>query len=102
MNDVKMNRAVAKNARLIGINFTGADLRNADFSNSDLEGCIFTDANLSGAKFCNTNLNNAIFHAANLKKTDFTGATVTLDALANAKDLEKAILPYGTRYQKKK
>ena len=102
MNNVKMNRGVAKNAKLVGINFTGADLRNADFSDSDLEGCIFTNADLSGAKFCNTNLNNAIFHAATLKKTNFTGSNVTLDALANARELEKAILPYGTRYQKKK
>ncbi|MHC5863090.1 pentapeptide repeat-containing protein, partial [Nostoc sp.] len=55
------------NRDLRGLNFSGFNLVNANFSGSDIYQCSFRKANMTGALFVKTRIEN----------TDLTGITLT-------------------------
>ena len=71
----------------------GADLRWADLSGADLRWADLSGANLRWADLSGANLNRA-----DLAETDLRWANVTDEQLAEAKSLEGAIMPDGTRH----
>lgn len=73
------------NGRFRGVNFTGADLREA----------IFTSADLTGTKFTQCNLTNAIFTGANIDSAIFAGAILTGAYLVAVQNFEKAVFEYA-------
>ncbi len=77
---METNRCVACN--LAGLDFSGADLDDADLERSNLQGANlsgvdFGDANLKGVNFQGADLQNADFREADLYMADFTGADLT-------------------------
>lgn len=64
-------------------NYTKFSLTNQDFSGRDLRDAEFTKANLRESNLSNTNLEGVSFFAANLESADLTGANLrnaTLDS----------------------
>jgi len=75
-------------ADLLGANFFGADLRRANFSGSYLEGANFSGAILLGTNFAGAILFGTNFSGANLGGANFLGATKTY----NKKGFDKAFI----------
>lgn len=79
-----------------GTNFSGANMRNADFSAATLEECRFVGTNLSGAEIgYHVCAHKANFQSADLRKTNFSDADLTYASFIGA-DLEKANLRGAT------
>jgi hypothetical protein len=101
----------------------GAFLRGADLSGANLRGANLHGAELTGAKLCGANLSNAFLTRANLiradlsqaklqqaylrganlsdanlRQADLEGASVMPQQLAQARRLDNAILPNGTKH----
>jgi hypothetical protein len=72
---------------------SGADLSRANLSRADLHEASLRWANLSGADLYGVKLPQANLHEADLR-----GAKVSDEQLAQAKSLEGATLPDGTRH----
>ncbi len=53
------------------VNFTGANLENADFSGSNLSNVNFTDASIKNTRFVSSNLSNVDFNKINLSQVIF-------------------------------
>jgi hypothetical protein len=83
---------------LEGASLRGAFLFGADLSAADLRGTDLRWANLHGADLRGTDLQGADLHWANLEAADLTGAKVTDEQLAQAKSVEVATMPDGTRH----
>ncbi|MEY3867281.1 MAG: hypothetical protein RLZZ338_1172 [Cyanobacteriota bacterium] len=64
-------------AKLIGTNFRGADLRGANLSEADLSGANLSGADLRGANLSQTDLIVADLRRVNLSGADFTGADLS-------------------------
>jgi uncharacterized protein YjbI with pentapeptide repeats len=69
-------------AKLVGANFQGADLRGAVFNGAtlaqaNLQGADFSDGMAYVTDFSQADLSNAVLNAAMLLKSNFRGATVT-------------------------
>jgi uncharacterized protein YjbI with pentapeptide repeats len=84
---------VIDSADLTGINFSFANLENANLSTVKLSNALFTGANLSGANLAGAIIDQANFTSANLSNADLSGAllywTVFADTnLQGAKGLE--------------
>jgi membrane protein implicated in regulation of membrane protease activity len=98
-------------ADLSGVVLSGADLTWANLSGANLSGAVLSEAvldrtNLSGADLSGANLSGANLSGANLSGANLTGvnligAKVTWIQLAQAKSLEGATLPDGTKYASK-
>jgi uncharacterized protein YjbI with pentapeptide repeats len=78
------------------INYTYAQLQDADFSHQDLVGSVFAAAEMRGANFEGSDLSNAILTEgillnANLKGANLTGALIDRVTLDSA-DLTNAIM----------
>lgn len=71
-------------AEFIQCNFTGADMRNADFQRAVIPGGTFDGADLSGANFYRADLRGSTFEDANLTNTGFTQADLRLASRAGA------------------
>jgi uncharacterized protein YjbI with pentapeptide repeats len=108
-----LERARLEEANLSGANLLGADLRRADLRRAnlsgaeltvaDLRGAILAEADLSGADLSGANLAEADLRWADLRGTGLGGASlvevqVTVEQLAQARSLEGATLPDGTRF----
>lgn len=59
------------------LNFSGKELRDADFRDAEAEGIQFRDAKLRGSDFHGANLRDASFVAADLTGTEFAGADLS-------------------------
>ena len=57
-------------------NYTGIDLRFADFSGSNLSGSILENSILIGTKFCRCNLENINLTGTYIHDADFSGASL--------------------------
>jgi uncharacterized protein YjbI with pentapeptide repeats len=100
---------VLADASLIQADFTGADLRDVDFSGSLLSRATFVTANLNGANFQGAFLGAAVFTGANLKgsnlsqtvlaSVDFANADLTETTLTGACRTEETILPPNIRLE---
>jgi hypothetical protein len=56
--------------------FVGSDLSGANFGGAKIEGVLFTNANLTNAKFNSAHLDDVKFGGARVSGIDFTGATL--------------------------
>ncbi len=70
---------------LLGIDYTGADLRGADFSGARISAGIFHDTNVSNANFDGAHLMFADFSKSTMDKTKLAGATFEYVNLSEAK-----------------
>lgn len=77
------------NAILIGTNLSEANLENANLSGSEMNYTNFSDAYLSGVNFTGASLFQVIFTNANLRDTDFTSANI-VDVIFANNDLSTA------------
>jgi len=107
-----------RGAKLHKADLRGADLTKANFEGADLSESVLTMAKLGGAELCGANLRGAVLREANLRGANLRGADlrganlrsaslywaylgeakVTDEQLAQAKSLEGATLPDGTKY----
>lgn len=69
--------------QLLGIDYTGADLRGADFSGAAISAGIFYRANVSDANFENAYLYFADFSKSKMNDTKLSGATFAYVSLAD-------------------
>jgi len=76
-------------------NFAGQDLRDRVFDNQRLIGVDFTGANLSGASFRRAIVRDSNFKGANLKGADFRYADVRACQFAEAENLDPTALRQG-------
>lgn len=65
-------------------NFTGADLREAEFRSARLNNCLFNNADLSEADLSEAKLNGAKFINANVSEADFDEAMLINAVFTNA------------------
>lgn len=70
--------------RLAGINFSGANLREANFEFVDLDGANLLGADLEGANLQHVNLSNACLDGANLKDANLKSAMLNGASLVGA------------------
>jgi hypothetical protein len=91
------NAADLRGAELIGAVLRRADLsgmhNGANLSGADLRGADLFEANLSRANLRGSNLSGA-----DLSYVDLSGADVSERQLRDAKSLEAAIMPYGSKH----
>jgi hypothetical protein len=90
-------------ANLRGANLHGADLTGVNLCGANLDNAFLTRANLiradiSQAKLQQAYLRGANLSGANLRQADLEGASVMSQQLAQARRLDKAILPDGTKH----
>jgi hypothetical protein len=88
LDNVNLNSSGLSGANLSGASLNGANLGEANLSSTDLSGADLSRADLGGANI----------HMANLSRADLTGALVTTEQLAQAKSLQGAILPDGSKH----
>ena len=66
-----------KDRNLYGVNFTGVEMEDVDFSNAILKNAKFNDLkNAKNINFYNANLSNAKFKGSSLTFSDFTFANL--------------------------
>lgn len=70
--------------RIFGIDFSGMDLRGANFSNSSFVGCVFRGANLESANFEKAKLGLSVFDKANLTSVNMKGAILDVSSFIEA------------------
>ena len=81
-----------RKANLIKIDFSGCDLREANFSYSNLKDAIFRDADMRGTSLWNANLEGADFTGANLEDADLDYSKLRGAILYRA-NIRRAALP---------
>ncbi len=96
---------------LIGFDFKGKGLEEANFSNADLTGaclwsaflndanlssCILKGVNMRNAILYNANLRGAVLDSANLANVDFTGADFAIDRYMTGILFWNTTMPDGT------
>jgi uncharacterized protein YjbI with pentapeptide repeats len=86
----------AKDARAIGLDFSGAQLQGAAFDRADLRGAVFEGADLRGASFRGAKLSHARFSRADLTPLVGLGgrlhAPVFEDACLERADFSRTVL----------
>jgi|SRR5215211_802668 uncharacterized protein YjbI with pentapeptide repeats len=93
-----LSDAVLSHADLSYASPLGADFEDADLSDADLSGALLSGADLSGALLVDANLSSSILSEANLSGADLTDAKVTEEQLEQAKSLEGATMPDGSKH----
>jgi hypothetical protein len=99
----KLGGADLTEAVLFRANLSGADLRGADVRRADLTEAFLGQANLSGANLNKADLRGAYLDGAGLggaglPGANLVGAIVTTGQLNQARTLDGATLPDGTKY----
>jgi hypothetical protein len=79
--------------------FAGANLSQTNLSDTDLSGVNLSGADLRSANLRKVDLSGADLRDTNLRGADLTGATVTDAQLAEARSLEDAIMPDGSKHE---
>ena len=94
-----LSEANLRGANLREANLSGADLRGANPSGANFSGANLSDIDLSTVNLSDANLSNAKLSRANLRGTNLRGAKgVTDEQLGEAKSLEGAIMPDGSKH----
>jgi uncharacterized protein YjbI with pentapeptide repeats len=83
--------SVGSGIKLVGFDFSRANLSNSFFSLANFEGASFSQADLANATLCSGNLSRANLQGANLKKANLNEADLGGADLSNA-DLKEAEL----------
>ena len=82
--------------RLMGVDFSGQDLTEADFSSATLNGCQFVGSTLRSASFVSVRAMGCNFDGADVTDAQFEGArfmaSTFRDAIIAGSDLEEASL----------
>ena len=86
-------------ANLSVANLSGADLSEADLSWAYLNSAFLWASDLSKADLEGADLSGAFLRAADLSEANLKDATVTLEQLEQAANLEGAIMPNGTKHE---
>ncbi|MBD0344057.1 MAG: pentapeptide repeat-containing protein [Coleofasciculus sp. Co-bin14] len=81
-------------ANLINADLSGTDLNGADLSGTELCGANLSNADLSGAEFCGADLTNANLSGANLSRANLNGADL-INANLSGANLSDANLRYA-------
>lgn len=97
-------RAPFDGSSLIGVNFSGAYLEGASFRGAILQNANLSWADLNGTDLSGSDLSEADLSFASLQGADLSNATlkgtiVTPEQLEQARSLEGATLPDGTKYE---
>jgi uncharacterized protein YjbI with pentapeptide repeats len=94
-----LSEANLRGANLREANLSGADLRGANPSGANFSGANLSDIDLSTVNLSDANLSNAKLSRADLRGTNLRGAKgVTDEQLGEAKSLEGAIMPDGSKH----
>jgi len=109
LRGARLNKAYLSGTRLRETDLSGADLSEADLFGADLNGANLTRANLSGANLTGADLSGCRLDGADLSKADLSGVHLKVIAssrtkstkteLQNARSLEGATLPDGTKHE---
>ena len=81
-----------------GADLSKADLSQFKLSGVELSGANLSEANLTGAELSGANLSGANLSGADLSYANLKGAKVTDKQLAQAKSLQSATMPAGSKY----
>jgi uncharacterized protein YjbI with pentapeptide repeats len=105
LRDARLPWSYLPYAKLNGANLRGAYLRgdpdqsgDADLSDADLSDANLSEADLSYDNLSSANLQGANLTDAVLRGTNLSNAKVTSEQLAEAKSLEGATMPDGSRH----
>jgi hypothetical protein len=105
LRDARLPWSYLPYAKLNGADLRGAYLRgdpdqsgDADLSDADLSDANLSEADLSYDNLSNANLQGANLTDAVLRGTNLSNAKVTSEQLAEAKSLEGATMPDGSRH----
>lgn len=96
--DAKLMSADFSRSNLMDANFMGADLSGASFHDANLFGAGFTQAILENAFFIGADLRYARFYDANLKRADFLGAKLK-GAIFERAQLERVLFDDAEKYR---
>jgi len=88
---VDWRRCILDQQDLVGVDLTGANLRDSSFARADMTKARLANINGFGAKFLSTKLAGAVFDNARLEAADFTKADLTGASFQHA-DLRRAVL----------
>jgi uncharacterized protein YjbI with pentapeptide repeats len=114
LEGASLKGAILRDVNLGGANLEKADLRDAQMQSATLIRARFSDAVLTEVNLIHANLDRAdltrtdlggadlrgaILKEANLKEANLAGANVTDEQLAQAKSLEDATMPDGTKHE---
>lgn len=96
LRNVNFRYAEGREATLVKVDLSGADLSNSEFHAADLRGVILRDAILTGAKFVDARLDGALFAGSRLIGAEFTrakglSAAMFANACGNAAGLPSVI-----------
>ena len=81
-----------------GVDLSGANLSGADLSGVDLSGVDLSNATLSRADLQWVTLSRATLSGTDLSDANLSGARVTQEQLAQARSLEGATMPDGSKH----
>lgn len=109
LSGAKLSGVILVGANLSWTSLPGADLSNTDLLKANLHGAFLSGANLanadlntadlSRAHLDDANLIEASLMGANLAGANLEGAEVTRNQLLQARNLEGATMPDGTKYE---
>jgi hypothetical protein len=98
LREVALQGASLGFANLQGADLQGASLQGAIFLGADLQGGRLRFANLQGAFLLGADLQGAFLQGADLREANLREAKVTEEQLADARDLQGAIMPDGSTH----
>ena len=99
LSGANLSKANLRGANLTGVNLSGANLSEINLSGANLSGVNLSDIDLSTINLSNANLSNTNLSRADLRGADLSGAKGVTDAqLGEAKSLEGAIMPNGSKH----
>lgn len=96
---VNLRGAYLAEANLQGASLWGGNLQKAHLLEANLQGAYLIEANLQGAILWRANLQGALLIEANLEGANLWEAHVLPDQLLEAKSLEGATMPDGSKYE---
>lgn len=101
-SQAQLANIVLFNQKLCFINFSGADLSQADLRSLDLFGATLTwtnfrNANLAGANLSRTNLRGAKLQGADLRTANLRGANLTGIFYDASTQFPEKFKPYSSR-----
>jgi uncharacterized protein YjbI with pentapeptide repeats len=99
LNNASLIRANLRGASLNGADLRGCRLGEADLSGADLSGVNLNVGDLAGASLRGANLGGVKLMGADLSRADLSGTGITQAELEQARSLEGATLPDGTRHE---
>jgi len=99
LSEADLSEADLRGAFLLGADLSKANLRQANLRQANLRQAYLFAADLSGANLQGANLQGTQLISACLSRADLTSAIVNEEQLAQAKSLEGATMPDGTKHE---